>query len=1373
MSDAVTERNGDESAGPLGEDVIDKYLDACIKGEVDEVKEILEGKTNDQMLQLLEATREIEGIGRKRTGLGLALNRHHFEEATEMVAFISKSKCVENTNILCKIFPYTGALKEAEIINNLVLKIVSQEDRVKVLKAKTNWGWTPLMVACTMYDNKDVVKALLDLLRNHGLLKTVVLAEDYCYKLTALDWACNKGHTKVAKELLEACCVPQCTDLLRNLLLRQGRYGMTVLHRACANNEVNSIITSILEVLITRRRRKLLIDLLLQKNYFGDTAFHTCALRGQIKAMQCILQQLDVFKHIIKEWVVLQKVLATRDRNGMTVLHCALHEKQREITDLLFENVDQRTLWEILKDDMSEKRNDMSEISPHRKNLLQFTCYYENASAFHAILERMDGEILAAAIQWEDHSGNTTLHACALQGNVEITKAIIAMCKDNTDTLTLEQLICKQNFNGQTALHVSCYEGHSEVASIILDQLKEFERKNVMRIKDNSWKDILHIACSRGDFILCTELFKHVHNMDRNMASECICMPVTDGRTVGDDDDDDDDPVANQWAERDQDIGIINVMPAGLLHASCRSKDIRILDKVLHSGQQAKCIDRLFAEYNRAGKTAFWETFERGDNRKIQTMLTFARDTNNVETLLNNTTKQNDGFFHYALQSKTCSAKCLDTIINAAKQEKLLPLLFTKRSHMSFINEARDDILKVVMKAHTDGTVFTSYLQKEHDNSRTILDKAALEKKHILMSALLKSYEYLREADSLPDPVEIVKMLCKKDENGKTTLHVACEQNNSKMVETLLELAKQETRLPLVRLLLPIQDASNQSALHLACQEGDLNTVQTLLEYAHGCCVEELLCTQDENGQTALHLACQRDKKKMVKEITKAANNGKCLKDVVLMQDNAKQTFLFHAGKDMVGLLAKELTNFDINKIQEHERERDENRNLVLLIPQLLTLKDRYSKTALHYVPRNQLTWYSAFLDPFYNELLSKSLSKSSTSIDSQSSGLIDNVPPEKYHLFNRDHKGHDLLSVMGEADCLQLVNHKYTKSFLRESWWQLGIYFYCILLFLYVFLLGSLIFFVVKHYEYVLVTRENNTTEVVLQTPLEEGTFISQCILLSVSILILFQEICLMCGRTWKAYWLSIDNVTDFLIGLLCFLVPTCSIFIDYPQRIHELGIATIIATSINFVWMLTKVAVFSLPLLRSLLLHCMMLFHVMRNVCFFFPIYFLFILTFSCAFHIVFQRQEPFSDFGYSIMKTIVMSIGELEFKDMFFPDDESKPLTSYRFSFVLLFAFLIIMTISTMNLLIGMAVDNIRKLEENSEILAYQKLIERIFEGRAVFQTLNRITTQIKKCCTCCKCSKSKTTEGSLEKETEKEPLTSTNSEDQEEVIASTSM
>ncbi len=88
------------------------------------------------------------------------------------------------------------------------------------------------------------------------------------------------------------------------------------------------------------------------------------------------------------------------------------------------------------------------------------------------------------------------------------------------------------------------------------------------------------------------------------------------------------------------------------------------------------------------------------------------------------------------------------------------------------------------------------------------------------------------------------------------------------------------------------------------------------------------------------------------------------------------------------------------------------------------------------------------------------------------------------------------------------------------------------------------------------------------------------------------------------RGEWLPIDNTSDLMINIACLVVSSYSIIFKYELWVYELGLITLIAASVNFLWMLTKVPVFSQPLLRELSLFCIMLFNVMQNVCIFLPI-------------------------------------------------------------------------------------------------------------------------------------------------------------------------
>ena len=95
------------------------------------------------------------------------------------------------------------------------------------------------------------------------------------------------------------------------------------------------------------------------------------------------------------------------------------------------------------------------------------------------------------------------------------------------------------------------------------------------------------------------------------------------------------------------------------------------------------------------------------------------------------------------------------------------------------------------------------------------------------------------------------------------------------------------------------------------------------------------------------------------------------------------------------------------------------------------------------------------------------------------------------------------------------------------------------------------------------------------------------------------------------------------------------------------------------------------------------------------------LFVIAFSLGFHTLICKQDTFREIAYAMMKTTVMMIGEFEFDSVFFEYPSRDPsVLPYRPVTLLFFlAFMVIMPIIIMNLLVGLAVDDIKGVQENA--------------------------------------------------------------------------
>lgn len=88
--------------------------------------------------------------------------------------------------------------------------------------------------------------------------------------------------------------------------------------------------------------------------------------------------------------------------------------------------------------------------------------------------------------------------------------------------------------------------------------------------------------------------------------------------------------------------------------------------------------------------------------------------------------------------------------------------------------------------------------------------------------------------------------------------------------------------------------------------------------------------------------------------------------------------------------------------------------------------------------------------------------------------------------------------------------------------------------------------------------------------------------------------------------------------------------------------------------------------------------------------------IVGFALSFSVVFHENDQFRNFWTAIVKTMVMMTGEYEYADLFEKktDENSSLLLTGQ---VLFLAFIMLVGISLMNLMIGLAVNDIQDLEK----------------------------------------------------------------------------
>jgi hypothetical protein len=83
---------------------------------------------------------------------------------------------------------------------------------------------------------------------------------------------------------------------------------------------------------------------------------------------------------------------------------------------------------------------------------------------------------------------------------------------------------------------------------------------------------------------------------------------------------------------------------------------------------------------------------------------------------------------------------------------------------------------------------------------------------------------------------------------------------------------------------------------------------------------------------------------------------------------------------------------------------------------------------------------------------------------------------------------------------------------------------------------------------------------------------------------------------------------------------------------------------------------------------------------------------MGFAFSFCVQFHESAQFKNLWWSIVKTVVMMMGEFEYGELF-PEDDKMPLRLKGTSRIIFLAFVVLSSIVLMNLMVGLAVNDIQ--------------------------------------------------------------------------------
>nr|XP_054752851.1 transient receptor potential cation channel subfamily A member 1 homolog [Lytechinus pictus] len=331
-------------------------------------------------------------------------------------------------------------------------------------------------------------------------------------------------------------------------------------------------------------------------------------------------------------------------------------------------------------------------------------------------------------------------------------------------------------------------------------------------------------------------------------------------------------------------------------------------------------------------------------------------------------------------------------------------------------------------------------------------------------------------------------------------------------------------------------------------------------------------------------------------------------------------------------------------------------------------------------------------------------------------------------------------LFLMVSSPHMELLDHPLVTTFLQHKWNAIARYVFLSTLSLYLFFLGMLTGYIVivpPNFYIKSSNRSIDPPDIVWFADGEERwvhsvqrstlVFFDQfgpAVIVALSALNLFREIVQMVLQR-LAYFKNMDNYLELFLYIAAILFALPFSEVEYVESGH---------IKKDWQWQCGAVAGFFgwinlLLFIRGnskLGIYVIMFIDIICTFLKFAIILVLFIMAFGLAFYALLMNQNPFNRLGYSLAKTFVMMIGELDYASIFFAQDylgtqntradgdDTYFLNAIFFkglTYVFFCTFLVVMAILMMNMLVGLAVDDIQAIQKKANLHRLKLQVESV--------------------------------------------------------------
>ncbi|XP_065650594.1 uncharacterized protein LOC101237623 isoform X2 [Hydra vulgaris] len=511
------------------------------------------------------------------------------------------------------------------------------------------------------------------------------------------------------------------------------------------------------------------------------------------------------------------------------------------------------------------------------------------------------------------------------------------------------------------------------------------------------------------------------------------------------------------------------------------------------------------------------------------------------------------------------------------------------------------------------------------------------------------------------------------DNEEKTPLHIAAEYGK---VDCLLILVKNSTRN------INCTDEKGQSPLHLAAKNGWTDTSLVLIEMG------AQISGRDDSNWSPLDYAARNGHSKIVIALIK---NGACVNEYdpnkltplhhasinghvkcinILLNHGANISFQNADGKNCLDLALENHHTEACRIFVTHKRWKEVLNNI-----------DNEGSS-----PMEKLISYAPDIAQI---VLDKCIEYSKLDENSKGYYIRYDFKYLDSHPENSSKRIYFGPSCMITFKQENLLSHPLTVQLINYKWSCLGRWIHLISLFIYILFVGMLTGLLI-------IDKEREKQE-------EKNGF--QKIIPTVILILSSFEIC---KEFVQAYLLKKEYFKDFNNYLELILYSSTFIFmLSFIKHITMNIKWTAGVFSILFAW--TNLLLY---LKRSFFgVYVVMIIEILKSLINVIMVFVMIIIAFSLSFFVLFENSS-FSSPEWSMVKTIVMTLGETDFNDLFINNNTTVDISDLPYpemSYILFTLFLIVCPIVLMNLLVGLAVGNIAYVRDSAYILMLKAQVD----------------------------------------------------------------